>query len=78
MAWSGFRGILVVGCVLSAASAGLAQNWAAAMFETNSHNFGSVARGAKAEYEFVLTNKYAVGRSHFRRAGQLRLHDASD
>ena len=30
------------------------------MFETSSHNFGPVAKGSKAEYEFVLTNKYAV------------------
>jgi len=36
----------------------LAQDWATKMFETTSHNFGSVARGAKAEYEFVLENIY--------------------
>ena len=29
------------------------------MFETTRHDFGSVARGSKAEYEFVLTNIYA-------------------
>jgi hypothetical protein len=28
------------------------------MFATRSHDFGTVARGAKAEYEFVLKNKY--------------------
>ncbi len=36
----------------------LGQDWARMMFETTSHDFGSVARGAKAEYEFVLRNIY--------------------
>ena len=54
------RGFLVLGWVFSAATACCAQDWAAAMFETSVHNFGAVARGSKAEYEFVLTNKYAV------------------
>jgi len=36
----------------------LAQEWAKNMFETTSHDFGSVARGSKAEFEFVLTNPY--------------------
>ena len=35
-----------------------AQEWARKMFETTTHDFGSVARGAKAEYEFVLSNIY--------------------
>ena len=35
-----------------------AQQWAADMFETKNHDFGTVARGAKAEYEFVFTNIY--------------------
>lgn len=35
-----------------------AQDWARKMFEATSHDFGSIARGAKAEYEFVLTNLY--------------------
>jgi hypothetical protein len=55
----GFRGILVLGCVFAAAG-GSAQDWATAMFETTGHNFGAVACGGKVEYEFVLTNKYAV------------------
>lgn len=33
-----------------------AQDWAREMFEVTNHDFGSVARGAKAEYLFVLTN----------------------
>jgi hypothetical protein len=36
------------------------QDWARAMFETTSHDFGSVARGAKAEYAFVLVNNLAA------------------
>jgi len=34
------------------------QEWARKMFKTTEHNFGSVARGAKAEYEFVFENIY--------------------
>ena len=34
------------------------QDWVKQMFETSSHDFGNVPRGAKAEYEFVLSNKY--------------------
>jgi len=35
-----------------------AETWAEKMFETTRHDFGSVARGAKAEFRFVLTNIY--------------------
>lgn len=35
-----------------------AQEWAREMFEVGSHDFGTIARGSKAEYEFVFTNKY--------------------
>jgi hypothetical protein len=35
-----------------------ATRWADEMFTTRSHDFGTVARGAKAEFEFVLKNKY--------------------
>lgn len=41
-----------------AASAGAAENWAEAMFATTSHDFGSVAKGAKSEFRFELQNKY--------------------
>ncbi len=37
---------------------GVSQEWARKMFETTTHEFGSVARASKAEYEFVLTNVY--------------------
>ena len=35
-----------------------AQEWARKMFQSTSHDFGSVARDSKAEYEFVLSNIY--------------------
>jgi len=35
-----------------------AEDWAAKMFETLEHDFGVVARGAKAEYRFVFKNIY--------------------
>lgn len=35
-----------------------AQEWARKMFETLQHDFGVVVRGAKTEFEFVLTNPY--------------------
>ncbi len=35
-----------------------AQDWVKQMFEEVSHDFGNVPRGAKAEYSFVLMNKY--------------------
>lgn len=34
------------------------QQWAQDMFESKSHDFGTVARHAKAEYQFVFTNLY--------------------
>ena len=38
----GLRGILVLGCFFGGGELS-AQDWAAAMFETTSHNFGPVA-----------------------------------
>ena len=35
-----------------------AQQWATNMFETTTHDFGSVARDSKTEYEFKLKNIY--------------------
>lgn len=35
-----------------------AEQWAQKMFTTLKHDFGTVARGAKAEFEFVLQNKF--------------------
>ncbi len=44
--------------VVLASSTVFADDWARKMFETTEHNFGTIARGAKAEYEFPLTNVY--------------------
>ena len=34
------------------------QDWASKMFKTADHDFGTVARGSKAEFDFTLTNLY--------------------
>ncbi len=44
--------------VSTVASSAHSKEWARKMFETSEHDFGTVARGAKAEYEFVLQNIY--------------------
>jgi hypothetical protein len=51
--------MIVLALLLPTGAAGVAEdNWAAKMFETTSHDFGTVARGAKAEFRFKLTNIY--------------------
>ena len=35
-----------------------AQEWARKMFDVTYHDFGTIARGAKAEFAFELTNRY--------------------
>ncbi len=42
----------------SAAPSVFGKPWAVDMFETTNHDFGVVARGAPASFEFKLTNKY--------------------
>jgi len=44
--------------LLMASSQASAQEWARKMFETTTHEFGSVPRGSKAQFRFVLENKY--------------------
>lgn len=44
--------------VLGIAQAASAQEWAKKMFEASSHDFGTIARGAKAEFTFEVTNLY--------------------
>jgi hypothetical protein len=41
-----------------AGSPALGQEWARKMFPQTTHDFGSVARGAKAEHKFTLSNLY--------------------
>jgi len=43
---------LVLGSTVSA------QTWAEKMFQERTHDFGDVARGAKAEFRYELTNLY--------------------
>ncbi len=45
-----------IAVILLSASTLPAQEWARNLFEVHEHDFGSVARGAKAEYAFVVTN----------------------
>ncbi|MCE5266828.1 MAG: DUF1573 domain-containing protein [Planctomycetaceae bacterium] len=49
---------LVLGLFVLVQSACLGQEWAQKMFKEADHDFGSVARGAKAEYRFVFENLY--------------------
>ncbi len=44
--------------VMGVCSTAYGQQWARAMFQETEHDFGTVARGAKAEYRFVLKNIY--------------------
>ncbi len=43
---------------LACCSTASAQNWVKEMFTETEHDFGTVPRGAKTEYEFKLVNKY--------------------
>lgn len=44
--------------VVCCGSTASAQEWAKKMFTVTSHNFGTVAKGAKTEYRFVFRNIY--------------------
>lgn len=50
--------ILALLVILASVQSALAQQWATKMFKTTSHDFGSVARGAKVEFAFEVTNQY--------------------
>lgn len=52
------RVVLAVLMTVSVCAPATAQEWAEKMFSATVHDFGSIARGAKAEFEFVLTNLY--------------------
>lgn len=51
-------GFLTAILLLLLESTCLAENWAEAMFDHTSHNFGVVARGAKVVHRFPFENKY--------------------
>ncbi len=52
------KGGLALVLLLAAASAAQGQKWATDMFDHTSHDFGTVARGAKAEHRFKIENIY--------------------
>ncbi len=55
---TGTLGLAFLAGALSATSALTAQEWAQKMFPVRSHNFGTVARDAKTEFEFTFQNLY--------------------
>ncbi len=55
---SKLRAIAYLLLVFSVPQLASAQNWAGEMFGEQKHDFGIVARGAKAEYRFKFENKY--------------------
>ncbi len=52
------RGAAALLGLLMCASAVAAQDWANAMFDHTTHDFGVVARGAKVEHRFTIENAY--------------------
>ena len=52
------RMVLAVVFVVLTGGTAWSQEWARKMFETTRHDFGTVARAAKAEHEFALSNLY--------------------
>ena len=50
--------LLLCACLALAASPCFGQEWAAKMFKTTEHDFGTAARGSKAEFDFTLSNLY--------------------
>ena len=52
------RIISAVAALAALATPALAQDWATKMFQTTSHDFGTVVRGEHAEFAFVFANPY--------------------
>src|SRR5262245_48140708 len=52
------RSVAFAMAILAAAAPANAKPWAEKMFATRSHDFGHVARGAKAEFAFEIQNMY--------------------
>lgn len=50
---------LAVVLVLLNSAAAFGQDWAKKMFQTTSHDFGTLDQGQKAEFDFVLENPYS-------------------
>ncbi len=51
-----FPAVLAMTLVCTSGTVSNAQSWAPKMFSTMSHDFGTVARGGKAEFSFDITN----------------------
>ena len=51
-------GLALVALAASLPAGADAQEWANKMFSVTSHNFGTVARGSKTEYQFTFRNLY--------------------
>src|SRR5208283_2704639 len=49
---------LIIAYLALAASPCFGQQWAEKMFKTTEHDFGTVARGSKAEFNFTFSNLY--------------------
>ncbi len=69
------RSALTVLIAALAVSPCFGQEWAKKMFKETEHDFGTVARGAKAEYRFVFENIYLEDIHIAERLRQLRLHE---
>ncbi len=54
----GRKSLFLVAYLVLAAAPCFGQPWAAKMFKTTEHDFGTVARGSKAEFDFTLSNLY--------------------
>lgn len=54
----GIRVVALALAVSGSAGVATASDWATKMFSVTSHNFGTVARGAKTEYRFTFRNPY--------------------
>ncbi|MEN6450654.1 MAG: DUF1573 domain-containing protein [Thermoguttaceae bacterium] len=52
------KACLALGLFVLAINPCFGQDWAQKMFKVTEHDFGAVAKGAKAEYRFVLENLY--------------------
>ena len=52
------RSLIAISIGLLLASSACAQEWALKMFNATTHDFGTVAKGSKAEFRFTLKNLY--------------------
>lgn len=48
----------ILSCMMIVTACGVSLGYGAELFETTSHNFGTVLKGAKTEFDFVFTNPY--------------------